>query len=85
MLDPESLFTILLYVLPLLKAEYGVGSIPFGVGLGCIKKSQRLSLSVGLICLCPREELNLDPHVRSVLFYPLNYEGLHWTTFRNIL
>ena len=28
------------------------------------------------VVLCPREESNFDPRVRSALFYPLNYEGL---------
>src|SRR3989338_10388064 len=39
-----------------------------------------LSLRTGLfpVChsLCPRQELNLDPELRSLLFYPLNYRGL---------
>ena len=25
--------------------------------------------------LCPHQESNLDPELRSLLFYPLNYEG----------
>ena len=52
-----------------------VSSIPVGVVLDWLEKSQPVNLSIGLTSLCPELESDQHQRLRSPLHYPLCYRG----------